>query len=263
VGKALFNRGGCFGGDNGFAGGVGHAVDLPLVGALLKRPIISFSGKDRCAVECHGGAGVVLKFSNLGGASRERGMPVIGSLVTFVTGLILGVCVKPLQEWFFYHPELSVKFNPRDGRCIVDSPQCRWARVSVINNGQIHLRQCQAFVSNVEQKRGLFWGDTTPKFSDSLALEWAVTGYDPRDLPRKIPFFANILVSEDTKNELWLTVYDWGPERLRKIFTEHGRYRITVTVTGDQVKPKTTKIIVRWKGNWKFETSRARFLWLT
>jgi hypothetical protein len=187
---------------------------------------------------------------------------VIGSLVTaLIAGVILGVCVQPLREWLFYHPELSVDFNPRDGRCIVDSPQCRWARVSVINNGQIHLRQCQAFVTNVEQKRGLFWDDTKPKFSDPLALEWAVTGgYDPRDLPRKIPFFANILVSENTKSELNLTVYNWGPERLRKIFTEHGRYRITVTVTGDQVKPKTTKMIVHWKGNWKFHTSRAGFV---
>jgi hypothetical protein len=39
VGKALFNHGGCFGGDDGFADGFGHAVDLPLVGALSKRPI--------------------------------------------------------------------------------------------------------------------------------------------------------------------------------------------------------------------------------
>ena len=187
---------------------------------------------------------------------------MIGSLVTgLVTGFILGVCAQPLRERLFYHPKLSVNFSPRDGRCIVDSSQCRWARVSVINSGQIHLRQCQAFVSNVELKRYLFWADTKPQFSDPLALEWAVTGeYDPRDLPRKIPFFANILVSEDTKNELSLTVYDWGPERLRKIFTEHGRYRITVTVTGDQVKPKTTKMIVHWKGNWKFDTSRAGFL---
>jgi hypothetical protein len=194
------------------------------------------------------------------GRVNERGIAVIGSLVTLVIGFILGVCVQPLREWLLYHPKLSIYFNPRDGRCIADSSQCRWARVSVINIGQIHLRQCQAFVSNVEQKRGLFWADTRQKFIDPLALEWAITGgYNPRDLPRKILFFANVLVSEDTKNELWLTVYDWGPERLRKIFTEHGRYRITVTVTCDQVKPKTTKMIVRWKGNWKFETSRARF----
>lgn len=187
---------------------------------------------------------------------------MIGSLVTaLVTGFILGVYVQPLRERLFYHPELSVNFNPRDGRCVVDSSQCRWARVCVINSGKIHLQRCQAFVSNVEQKRGLFWADTKPKFSDPLALEWAVTGgYDFRDLPRKIPFFVNTLVSDDTKNELWLTVYDWGPERLRKIFTEHGRYRITVTVTGDQVKPKTTKMIVHWKGDWKFDAWRARFL---
>jgi hypothetical protein len=188
-------------------------------------------------------------------------IPVINSLVTLVIGLILGVCVQPLRERLFYHPKLSVNFNPGDGKCIADSPQCRWARVSVINSGKIHLQHCQAFVSNVEQKRGRFWVDTKPKFSDPLALEWAVSGgYDPRDLPRKIPVFANVLVSDDTKNELWLTVYDWGPERLRKILTEHGRYRITVIVTGDQVKkPTSTKMIVHWKGHWKFDALKARF----
>jgi hypothetical protein len=187
-------------------------------------------------------------------------MPEIGSLLTALVGFILGVCVQPLRERLFYHAKLSINFNPRDGRCIVDSSHCRWARVSVTNIGKIHLRQCQAFVTNVEQKRRLFWADTKPKFSDPLALEWAAVsdGYDPRDLPRKIPFFANVLVSDDTKNELRLTVYDWGPERLKEIFTEHGRYRITVSATGDQVKPKTTKMIVQWKGNWKFASWRSR-----
>ena len=103
------------------------------------------------------------------------------------------------------------------------------------------------------------WIPTTPQFVDPLVPEWAATlpyqKHKPRDLPTKTEFFVNVLASEAVNNELVLSVEEW-PGRLRKIFQAHGRYRLKIVVTGDQVKPKTVFVIVTWTGNWKFDSSR-------
>jgi hypothetical protein len=190
---------------------------------------------------------------------------VSGSLVETIVGplagVIVGVFAQPLRDWLFYHPKLSLNFNPGDGRYVADAPQRRWARISIINCGQIHLRQCQAFISNVEQERNGTWENVDPQFIDPLVVEWAAmpsdTKFKPRDIPRNVEFFINILFSENQntgEDSLVLTVYDL-PERLRELFKQHKRYRITVIVTGDQVKPEVLQVIVTWAGNWKFATS--------
>ena len=47
MGKALFNRGGCFGGDGGFAGGFGHAVDFATGRGAVKKTDKASFGKSR------------------------------------------------------------------------------------------------------------------------------------------------------------------------------------------------------------------------
>jgi len=161
---------------------------------------------------------------------------------------------------------LCLDFQPDNGRCIVDSTatRTRWARISVINRGGTHLRQCQSFVTNVKQERNGKWEKTDPPFVDPTLLEWATltdAKYKPRDLPRRIKFYVTVLVSTDGRSQsdnLALTVQDWPPERLKALFTTYGRYEISVTVTGDHVKPKHIKVIVTWTGHWQFETSATR-----
>jgi hypothetical protein len=189
--------------------------------------------------------------------------PIGGAIV----GGLIALFSEPLRVKFF-GPRLSVDYKPRDNRCVVDLPgspgdpssQCRWARISVINSGRAHLRQCQAFVADIEQEQAGHWIPTTPQFVDPLVPEWAATPryqkYKPRDLPTKTEFFVNVLASEAHNNELVLSVEEW-PGRLRKIFQAHGRYRLKIVVTGDQVEPKTLFVIVTWTGNWKFDTSRG------
>ena len=108
------------------------------------------------------------------------------------------------------------------------------------------------------------WENTDPHFIEPLILEWAsmpdAIKFQPQQIPVGIEFFSNVLYSGKNncgEDKLILTVYNW-PERLRTIFKEHRRYRITVTVTGDQVKPQTTEFIVDWKGHWRFATLRHR-----
>jgi len=51
-----------------------------------------------------------------------------------------------------------------------------------------------------------------------------------------------------------LTVQD--PNWRYMFFTKHGRYLITITVTGEEVEtnPPDIKVIITWTGEWKFDT---------
>jgi hypothetical protein len=184
--------------------------------------------------------------------------PVVAAIV----GWIMGVSTGLILNWF-NRPKLSLYFKPDDGKCIAQSaqPKVRWARVSVMNCGRTHLSRCQAFVSDLKREQNGRWVKTEPPFIDPLVLEWAATTeatkYEPRDLPRKIEFFINILASADSgsgHDNLALTVQGGLPLRLKSVF-KPGRYCITVTVTGDQAKPKHRKVIVNWMEKWEFETS--------
>jgi hypothetical protein len=186
--------------------------------------------------------------------------PVLGAVVGIILGWIIAIFSEPARAWL-YGPKLSLDFRPSDGRCIADSRDCRWARVSVMNYGRRYLRQCQPIITNIEQEQGGEWVQTEPPFIDPLIPEWSVMKeqekYRSRDLPRKIEFFVNILAAEDSKSgndKLLLSVEDW-PGRIRNTFIPGHRYRITVTVTGDQVKPKDIRMIVNWTGNWRFDTA--------
>jgi hypothetical protein len=163
----------------------------------------------------------------------------------------------------FYHPALSLRFDPNDGQCIAEASETRWARLSVKNSGKIHLKECQALVTKIEQERNGIWEHTDPQFIEPLVLEWAAmpdeVKYKPQQIPQKIELYANFLASSatsDDKNKLRLSVYHL-PDRIKDIFAEYRRYQLTITVTGDQVKPKTERIIVNWTGNWRFDTSRG------
>ena len=193
------------------------------------------------------------------------------SLVTvgasLVVGLVVGIFVPPLRDRFFYHPKLSLNFDPDDGRCIANTSESRWARISVVNHGKIYLTKCHAFVTNIEQKRSdrEGWEKIKPQFIDPLVLEWASLPedikYEPRDIPRNIEIFVNVLYagSDPSQNDtLLLTIYKLQlPDRLKGLFKVHNSYRITVTVTGEQIKPETKQFVVDWKGHWQFCTSKA------
>jgi hypothetical protein len=187
-----------------------------------------------------------------------------------LTGALIAIYGETIKNRLL-GPKLHLDFEPGDGLCIVDlpdapnSPQCRWARISVINCGRTFLRQCQGFITNIEQEQGITWVKTNPQLVDPLVLEWAALNDDvkfkARDIPRKIQFFINVLASADNHAEnddsLGLSV-EHLPQRpkVNTPFAPRHRYRFTVTVIGDQIEPKIIQLVVNWNGNWKFDSAK-------
>jgi hypothetical protein len=127
---------------------------------------------------------------------------IVTAVVGLFSGLFGGVLARPLQERLFYRPNLAVNFDPDDRRCIADADMSehRWARVSIRNDGKIHLGQCQALVTDIKQEQAHNpdqWENTDPHFIEPLILEWASMPdsikFQPQQIPVGIEFFGNVL----------------------------------------------------------------------
>ncbi len=103
------------------------------------------------------------------------------------------------------------------------------------------------------------WNEKSKKFEptiycDSIQLTWSARvskedAYRPLDLPRDINQFVDILSTSSTEADYDIKL---NPklERYVDLFKEHGKYRYTIQVSGDNIKPITTKIIFSWNGIW-------------
>jgi hypothetical protein len=199
--------------------------------------------------------------------------------VSALVGAVIGFFLEPMKSRVF-GPRLLVRFDSEDGRHVADSeaiieregdpPQTapsRWVRISVENNGLNHLVGCEAYVVAVEHEQNGQWTPTA--FIDPLRLPWSAapdseTAWRTRDLPRGVQFFVDVCHSTHGV-PAWDTVDSFGiagapqrPVRLQDLFSEHGRYRITVKVTGNGIRPATQCVIITWTGDWdKLQTANS------
>jgi hypothetical protein len=128
-----------------------------------------------------------------------------------------------------------------------------YVRVKVLNTGRQIAKQCRAYLVNVEK-----WNESTGKFEstiycDSLPLAWSARGHEEAyrllDVPRDINQFIDIISTRsperDYRVETNIRLF-----RYADLFKEHGKFRYTVRISGDNVKPASAKIIFEWRGDW-------------
>jgi hypothetical protein len=183
---------------------------------------------------------------------------LLSLLIAWVLGLISGVLLEPLKHWIL-GPKLEVKFIEDDKGFITDTKDygdrdAHYVRVRVLNTGRQIARQCCAYLVKVEK-----WNESNGEFEptiyrDSLQLAWSAKAntdenYRALDLPKDVPQFIDIVSTRKpeidyeikTKPHLY---------RYESLFKEHGKFQYTVLVSGDNAKPKSTKIIFEWSGDW-------------
>jgi hypothetical protein len=137
-----------------------------------------------------------------------------------------------------------------------ETVQSRWVRVSVINTGRSHLANAEAFLVGVHIDRDGNWSETP--FIDPLRLAWSATSgdaaYRVRDLTRGVQFFVDVCHSAQGAwggSDTFDVVAADAPQRFGDHLTRHpGRYRLTIIVTGEAVKPVERCVFVTWNGHW-------------
>lgn len=187
-------------------------------------------------------------------------------LIAWALGFISAVLSEPVRSWI-WGPKLKVEFiegekgfitNAKvilgDARGVqVGVSDAHYVRVKVLNTGRQIAKQCCAYLVNVEK-----WNDSTGKFEptiycDSLPLAWSAQNpeeaYRALDIPKDIPQFINIVSTlegskkYDVETKFLLSRYE-------PFFKEQGKFRFTVLVSGDNAKPKSTKLVFEWSGDW-------------
>jgi hypothetical protein len=197
------------------------------------------------------------------------------TILNTIAGAILGfgaaIFAEPLRQWIF-RPKLKLEFGDDPG-CKARTPEeadipssprplhsiheAEYIRIKVTNKKRIIAKGCRAYLIAVEKADES--GDFKPTiYSDSIPLAWSCRdkqAYDPLDLPRGVAQFIDVVstrsVSQDFKAEIKLI-----PFRYLALFKEHGAFRFTVLVSGENLKPIFIKIVFRWSGLWdRYEAS--------
>ena len=89
-------------------------------------------------------------------------------------------------------------------------------------------------------------------YEDSIPLSWAcraAQAYDPVDLPRGVVQFVDVISTRSVSTEFKPEIKP-VPFRYIDLFRQTGRFRFTVQVSGENVKPAFIKIVFVWSGIW-------------
>ncbi len=196
----------------------------------------------------------------------------VGSVLGALIGWFIALYSEPLRRRL-WGPRLWLDFK-HDGRHVARSPfqgavrdQSEWYRVSVENVGGSSLASCEPFIINVEHEEQGAWVQTA--FIDPLPLGWSsmppAQKFAAKDLPRRVPFFVDLAfageIVDPSSGELSHVLrleLAYSPLRINDLCKDHGRYRLTVCVTGDGIKPAKLSVIILWTGDWR-NVSSARF----
>jgi hypothetical protein len=196
-------------------------------------------------------------------ANVDSASLLVGGVIGFVSAVVAPIILDPLKH-FIFGPKLKLKFVEDDKGFVTETKEnvfstgqvrdAFYIRVLAVNKGRQIASKCRPYLVNVEK-----WNETVKKFEptiycDSVQLAWSARGsneeaYGPLDLPRNINQFIDILSTSSTENEYDIKL---KPKLMRYIdlFKEHGKYRYTIQVSGDNIKPITTNIIFIWSGDW-------------
>jgi hypothetical protein len=193
---------------------------------------------------------------------------VISTIIGALFGFFAAVFAEPLRH-LIYRPKLRLEFgNTSDYRARTPEQatpsgtpdfsgwEADYIRIKVTNTKPAVAKNCRAYLVAVEKadETGQF---IPTKYCDSIPLSWACRGdqaYDPLDLPRDIPHFVDVVstrsVSTDFRPEIRPVPY-----RYVSLFGEHGTFRFTILVSGENIKPTPIRVFFRWAGVWdKYET---------
>jgi len=178
---------------------------------------------------------------------------LVGAGGAVIGGLLNGAYQHAL-DWF-RQPQLRIDYEGTEANKVdVEYQQGDksiaevYIRARVRNTGRRIARGCRVFLVALNEVHSS--GATTQTvLRDSLVLAWAGYHFEPRDVPRGVEFFADVMrVSKHQPG--WL----FSVERL---FASHARlkdyrgtYRFCLMVTGDNTSPSTCEIDVMYDGDW-------------
>jgi hypothetical protein len=191
--------------------------------------------------------------------------PTLTPLLTFVGGFFTAIVAEPLRRWIL-RPALVLEFG-NTAHYVTPTPeqgpggehQAIFFRVKVTNRKPALAKGCRVFLTNIEQQDSTGSFVTSTDYCESLQLGWAVRNepFEAVDVPRGVPFFVDV-ISTRSIDRIFRPQIPLFALRYVQLFQTPGTYRLTIVASGDDVKPATLRLVVKWTGEWnRAEVSRV------
>jgi hypothetical protein len=187
----------------------------------------------------------------------------LSSLLTFAGGFTTALVAEPLRQRL-WRTKVSLAFgrsedfvSPTPERSQSLERQAFFLRIRAVNESSRLAKACRAYLTSIEREvaPGRF---NRTIYVDSIQLAWAVRPqgrFDPVDLPPGIPHFIDVLSTHEGV-DLFQPELATFPHRYMDLVATPARYRLTVRLSGDGVRPATLRLIFKWAGTWNdFEAS--------
>jgi len=170
----------------------------------------------------------------------------------------------PFVRRFFWGPELSLSFGNEIGGCVEKTPielnmqdgskqktEGYYIRILVRNIKPNLGKDCRVFLVGIEKK------DNSGEFihtiyRDSIQLQWSCRsgqGFSSIDLPTEINQFVDVISTIKGVNHI-VPKIEMVPFRYNDLFFEHGTFRYSIQVSGQEIEPRFIRIILDWNGQW-------------
>jgi hypothetical protein len=170
-----------------------------------------------------------------------------------VTGGLLTGAYEHFRDWLA-RPQLTIDYVD-DSSCNVTSSYEEegkevtgiYVRARVRNVGKRIARKCRVFLIGIDEVQ--HGGTTKTAFHDSMPLCWPIRDFLPRDIPRGINSYINIVYVMKHRSG-----WNFGVESLlgshTSLTTYRGTYQLTLLATADNADPFQFVINVIYDQDW-------------
>lgn len=182
----------------------------------------------------------------------------LSPIVSFALGFISAAFAEPFQRWLA-RPRITLDFHGGVGqgsRYISRTPEKRedaymqafYVRGSAVNQNRTIAKSCKVFLTLIEREGSS--GRYEILHQDPIPLAWSFLGPIALGLPPNLPFFFDIVSVNNVDNEL-------TPQTTPKAviwktnLNPQGVYRLTATVTGENIDPVSFWITLEWQGTFE------------
>lgn len=197
---------------------------------------------------------------------------MLDTMIGAMFGFGAAIFSEPLRRWI-YRPELKLEFGDSDAYKTLTSESAeiwdfklqksiptvydaRYLRVKVTNTKFAMAKNCRAYLVAVDKETSAGVFEPTV-YCDSIPLAWSCSAdkaYEPLNLPKGVEQFIDIVSTRSISNEIKVEINPM-PYRYVNLYRQHGTFRFTVLVSGENVEPQFIKIVFKWNGIWdQFET---------
>ncbi len=178
-------------------------------------------------------------------------------ILTFLAGFLTAVFAEPVRRWLF-RSVITLSFKPRIGfgrrwiSLTTTTTECvmaKYIRVLAKCSSRIGLtaNRCKPFLTKIE-KHDPVANTYRELHHDPLPLNWAYIGDLQLDIHPKMEFYFDVAEVNSAQNLLrpQTTI---APETWAKLLREPGRYKFSVVLSGENIRPVPLTIEFDWKGS--------------